>query len=136
LTEQLRDHTSVFIGQSGVGKSSLISELLPEMGSIRIGSVSEGTGKGRHTTTTARLYYFPSGGKLIDSPGIRDFSFSHLTTDDLARGFIEFREFLGHCKFSNCSHTHEPDCAIRAAVSSHQISENRWHSYQQILLSL
>ena len=135
LRQELRDHVNVFVGQSGVGKSSLINALLPEA-DLRVGALSELTGKGTHTTTTARLFHFPDGGDLIDSPGIREFGLTHISHDDLLEGFIEFRPFLGHCRFRDCQHLHEPGCALLAAVASEDISVSRMNSYRHILASL
>ena len=135
LRRELKDHVSVFVGQSGVGKSSLINALLPEA-DLRVGALSEMTGKGTHTTTTARLFHFPDGGDLIDSPGIREFGLTHITHDDLLEGFIEFRPFLGHCRFRDCQHVHEPGCALLGAVAEGAISEGRMNSYRHILASL
>ena len=135
LREELRDHVNVFVGQSGVGKSSLINALLPDA-DLRVGALSELTGKGTHTTTTARLFHFPAGGDLIDSPGIREFGLTHITHDDLLDGFIEFRPFLGHCRFRDCQHLHEPGCALLSAVDTGDISAGRMQSYRHILSTL
>ena len=135
LRGELKGHVSVFVGQSGVGKSSLINALLPDA-DLRVGALSEMTGKGMHTTTTARLFHFPDGGDLIDSPGIREFGLTHISHDDLLDGFIEFRPFLGHCRFRDCQHLHEPGCALLAAVTEGAISEGRMNSYRHILASL
>jgi ribosome biogenesis GTPase len=128
LRGELKGRTSILVGQSGVGKSSLIQALLPGE-SLRIGEVSESTGEGRHTTTAASLYHLPGGGDLIDSPGVRDFTPPPLPAEELARGFVEFRSYLGQCRFHNCSHDREPGCAIKAAVESGEISSERYRSY-------
>lgn len=135
LHEALKDHVSVFVGQSGVGKSSLINALLPGV-DLRVGALSESTGKGTHTTTTARLFHFPAGGDLIDSPGIREFGLSHISQDDLLEGFIEFRPHLGRCRFRDCRHLHEPGCALLQALQNGEISQRRMDSYRHILSSL
>jgi len=135
LQAQLAGKISVLVGQSGVGKSSLVKHILPDM-DVRIGEVSDATGKGRHTTSAARLYHLPAGGKLIDSPGVREFGLWNITRDQAARGFIEFHEYLGQCKFSDCSHSHEPGCALRAAVDAGKISARRFESYHRIVDSL
>lgn len=135
LREELRGHVNVFVGQSGVGKSSLINALLPDA-DLRVGALSEMTGKGTHTTTTARLFHFPAGGDLIDSPGIREFGLTHISHADLLEGFIEFRPFLGHCRFRDCQHVHEPGCALLDAVASGAISASRMESYRHIRGSL
>lgn len=135
LREELRGHVNVFVGQSGVGKSSLINALLPDA-DLRVGALSELTQKGTHTTTTARLFHFPDGGDLIDSPGIREFGLTHISHDDLLEGFIEFRPFLGHCRFRDCQHLHEPGCALLDAVARGDISTSRIGSYRHILATL
>lgn len=135
LIEQLQDHISVFVGQSGVGKSSLINHLLPGV-DLRVGSLSEDSRKGRHTTTTARLFHFPQGGMLIDSPGIREFALGFLEADAIAQGFREFRPFLGRCRFRDCRHQKDPGCALQEAVQGGQISSSRFASFQHLLNSL
>jgi ribosome biogenesis GTPase len=135
LRGELQGHTSVFVGQSGVGKSSLINALLPGQ-DLRVGALSESTGKGTHTTTTARLFHFPDGGDLIDSPGIREFGLTHISHDELLEGFIEFRPLLGLCRFRDCQHLHEPGCALLQAVDSGEISTVRMASYRHILSTL
>ncbi|MDW5378211.1 small ribosomal subunit biogenesis GTPase RsgA [Halomonas sp. HP20-15] len=132
LHERLTGRTSVFVGQSGVGKSSLIDELLPDA-ALRIGALSEDSRKGTHTTTTARLYRLPAGGELIDSPGIREFGLSHLDEQQITDGFIEFRDYLGRCRFRDCRHREEPGCALRDAVEREAISAERFASYRRIL---
>ena len=132
LQEQLNDQVSVFVGQSGVGKSSLVNRLLPNT-DTRVGALSELTGKGTHTTTTARLFHFPAGGQLIDSPGIREFGLGHVSVADVEAGFIEFQEHLGHCRFRNCSHEHEPGCALLAAVEEGKIHPQRLASFKHII---
>ena len=134
LRSFLADFVSVFVGQSGVGKSSLIQALLPNE-ELKVGTLSEGQ-QGRHTTTTARLYHFPEGGHLIDSPGIREFGLWHMSEDDLLEGFVELRPFLGHCKFRDCSHTSEPGCAIRQATENGDISKQRMSSLRSIMATL
>jgi ribosome biogenesis GTPase len=135
LRKELVNYTSVFVGQSGVGKSSLINALLPNENEA-VGALSENTAKGTHTTTTARLFHLPSGGRLIDSPGIREFNLWHLKPEDVAEGFVEFRDFLGHCRFRDCKHEVEPNCALLDAVKEGNISERRLASYRHILNNL
>ncbi len=132
LHEALKTHTSIFVGLSGVGKSSLINHLLPEL-DIRVGELSDASGEGTHTTTSSTLYHLPCGGNLIDSPGVRDFGLWNITADEILNGFIEFRDYIGHCKFSNCSHQQEPDCAIQQALKDNKISSSRFENYQKIL---
>jgi ribosome biogenesis GTPase len=135
LLTHLRDKTSIFVGQSGVGKSSLIQALLPKE-ALRVGELSETSGLGRHTTTATRLYHFPGGGELIDSPGVRAFRLSHASLAQITEGFAEFRPHLGRCRFNNCHHDAEPDCAIRAAIASSEIRPERFESYQRIIAAL
>lgn len=135
LQERLKDKISVFVGQSGVGKSSLVNRLLPEA-QMAVGALSELTHKGTHTTTTARLFHFDHGGSLIDSPGIREFGLAHVDIADVEAGFIEFAEFLGHCRFRDCSHEHEPGCALLKAVAEQKISEQRLDSFRMLLKGL
>lgn len=135
LQQQLKDKISVFVGQSGVGKSSLINGLLPSV-DLRVGSLSEDTRKGRHTTTTARLFHFPIGGQLIDSPGIREFSLGYLQPEAIAQGFQEFRPFLGLCRFRDCKHKEDPGCALKQAVAQGEIAKTRFASYHHLVNSL
>ena len=132
LQAALAGHTTAFVGQSGVGKSSLISALLPHEQDIRIGELSHAVTKGRHTTTAARLYHLPAGGDLIDSPGIREFSLAHLDAARTAHGFVEFRPHLGRCRFRDCIHRNEPGCALREAVAAGTVSAARYASFLQI----
>jgi len=134
LNRFLAAFTSVFVGQSGVGKSSLVNALLPDS-NLRVGELSERQ-LGNHTTTNARLFHFPGGGRLIDSPGIREFGLWHMDADQVLEGFSEFRPFIGHCKFRDCSHRHEPGCAILAALDRGEISQTRMDSYRYILSTL
>ncbi len=134
--ESLRDyfarHTTVLVGQSGVGKSSLVNLLYPSA-EVRVGELSTQLAKGRHTTTAACLYRLPSGGYLVDSPGIREFGLGHLDSRAVAEGFVEFRPWLGGCRFRDCVHLDEPGCAIRAAVEEGKISVRRYQSYRLIV---
>jgi len=135
IKEQLNQHISIFVGQSGVGKSTLVNTLMPELG-IPTKEVSENSNLGQHTTTVARLYHFNTGGDLIDSPGIREFGLWHLTPEQVCHGFIEFNPFLGLCKFRDCKHQHDPGCALIAAAESKKINPKRLASFQRILASL
>ncbi|MFT5756768.1 MAG: ribosome biogenesis GTPase [Alteromonadaceae bacterium] len=135
LITQLSSHTSIFVGQSGVGKSTLVNTLMPELG-LMTKQVSDNSGLGQHTTTVARLYHFEDGGDLIDSPGIREFGLWHLTPQQVCHGFIEFSEFLGNCKFRDCKHQQDPGCALIAATEQQKIHPKRLASFQRILASL
>jgi len=132
LKSVMKNKTNIFVGQSGVGKTSLLNMLLPEVNALT-GGISETSGLGKHTTTTARLYHFPDGGDLIDSPGIREFSLWHLAAERIANGFIEFRPFLGGCRFRDCTHQGDPGCALAAAVSDGKIDKARYQSFLRIL---
>lgn len=131
----VRGRTSVFVGQSGVGKSSIIQTLLPET-ELRVGALSASTGKGTHTTTTARLFHLPRGGDLIDSPGIREFGLWHMTPREIEFGFREIREVTGRCRFRDCKHKGEPGCALEAAVAEGRVCPERLHSFQRILQTM
>ena len=135
LKLQLSQHTSIFVGQSGVGKSTLTNTLMPELGVVTK-IVSENSGLGQHTTTVARLYHFEQGGDLIDSPGIREFGLWHLSPEQVSSGFIEFDEYLGTCKFRDCKHQSDPGCALVAAKNAGKIHPERLASFQKILASL
>ena len=135
LTALLKDKTSVFVGQSGVGKSSLVNALLPEAEEV-VGDISDNSGLGQHTTTTAKLIHFTAGGHLIDSPGVREFSLWHLPVDKITWGFVEFRAYLGGCKFRDCKHYDDPGCILQAAVERGDIDEERFSSYHKILSSM
>lgn len=132
LKQLMCRHRSVFVGQSGVGKSSLIQALLPHENLI-MGDLHEATGLGTHTTSTARLYELPEGGALIDSPGVRDFNLWPMSAAELAKGFVEFLPYLGQCKFRNCTHTHEPNCAPLEAFNAGKIALSRWDNYHALL---
>jgi ribosome biogenesis GTPase len=135
LQQALAGRTSVFVGQSGVGKSSLVNALLPRA-ALRVGELSGPAGKGTHTTSTARLFHLPDGGSLIDSPGIREFGLWHMTRAEVEQGFVEFRPWLGRCKFRDCEHRGEPGCAILAALEAGAISPRRLESYRHIVTTL
>jgi ribosome biogenesis GTPase len=133
LREALKGNVSILVGQSGVGKSSLINSLIPDI-QVRVSELSSQIAKGQHTTSHSELYHLPGdGGDLIDSPGVRDFQLGHLDRRAVEQGFIDFRPFLGKCRFSDCRHIDEPDCAILAAVASRHIDAHRLDSYHTIV---
>jgi ribosome biogenesis GTPase len=134
LATELSGRTAIVVGHSGVGKSSLLKTLLPDA-DIAIGDVSA-AGLGKHTTTVARLYRLPGGGRVIDSPGVRDFKLGHIEARDAQRGYAEFRPFLGHCRFGDCTHTVEPGCALIAAAQRGAIDAARLLSYQRLYATL
>lgn len=131
LAALIDQRTSIVVGQSGVGKSSLINTLLPSA-QLAVGDLSELSREGTHTTTKAKLFHLPAGGQLIDSPGIRDFSLWHIDQIQLQHGFIEIAKLLGGCRFRDCKHENEPDCAILTAVESGAIGELRFASFVRI----
>jgi ribosome biogenesis GTPase len=131
LNAALAGDTCVFVGQSGVGKSSLINAVLPEA-ALDVGALSALSGLGQHTTTTARLFHLPEGGDLIDSPGIREFGLWHISEEELLHGYRELSELAGHCRFRNCTHRHEPGCALRDAADTGRISAERLANFFQI----
>lgn len=135
LSQQLEQQVSIFVGQSGVGKSTLVNSLMPELALVTQ-AVSENSGLGQHTTTVARLYHFPAGGDLIDSPGIREFGLWHMTPEQVSQGFVEFADYLGTCKFRDCKHQSDPGCALVAACQAGAIRPERLASFQRILVSL
>lgn len=130
----LRGHTSVLVGQSGMGKSTLINALIPgAMAATR--EISTVLDSGKHTTTHARLYHLDAGAAgadLIDCPGVQLFGLHHMDFAAMERGFPEFAPYLGQCRFANCSHSHEPDCAIRKATEQGKIDRRRLELFQQI----
>lgn len=132
LAQALVNRTSILVGQSGVGKSSLIKRLLPEL-EIQIGQLSDASGQGVHTTTRTTLYHLPQGGDLIDSPGVRDFRLGEIAPAELARGFREFRPYLASCRFQDCRHLSEPGCAVKEALRAGVISARRLASYQELM---
>lgn len=132
IRAELCDRRSVLVGESGVGKSSLIDALIPGH-DIRIGELSRAGGLGRHTTTVAMLFHLPGGGDLIDSPGVREFRLWPLPAAELANGFREFRPHLGDCRYRDCRHLGEPDCALVAAAARGEIRQARLDSYRRLL---
>ena len=129
LRPYLQGEASILVGQSGMGKSTMINALLPEE-AVRTREVSMSLDSGKHTTTAAHLYHLDAHSQLIDSPGLQEFGLHHLSTNELEHAFIEFRPHLGLCRFSNCKHTQEPDCAIKQAMLDGKISQERLAIYQ------
>ena len=132
LKSVLKDKTSILVGQSGVGKSSLINQLIPDL-QLQTGELSSATGKGTHTTTSTIMYQLTEGGFLVDSPGVWEYGIWKLENHELSAGFIEFEPWLGKCRFNNCLHASEPDCAIKQAVEDGLIMEWRFQSYLRLL---
>ena len=132
LLPRLHGRTSVLVGQSGMGKSTIINTLLPEA-SVRVAEISAALDSGRHTTTHARLYHLDATSHIIDSPGLQEFGLHHVNAPDLAQAFIEFRPFLDQCRFRDCRHVTEPGCAIAAACKRGEISAPRLESYRALV---
>lgn len=136
LQQALAGHISVFVGQSGVGKSSLIAGILPHETNIQTAEISEQSELGCHTTSNSRLYHLPKGGALIDSPGIREFGLWQMPLADITYGFREFRHLTSACKFRNCNHKDSPGCAILQAVNNGQVSYRRYENMLKIYTQL
>ena len=132
LRPHLQGETSVLVGQSGMGKSTLTNALIPEAGAATR-EISAVLDSGKHTTTHARLYHLDDSSALIDSPGLQEFGLRHLDVSSLEAGFPEFRELLGQCRFRDCRHDREPGCALRAAVEAGTIDPARFASYHRIV---
>lgn len=132
IADILADKQTVICGQSGVGKSSMINKLVPDS-DIWIQSLSEATDLGRHTTTNSRRYPLIGGGAVIDTPGVRGFAIDHLSNEEIIAGFKDIAKYTGDCRFNDCSHRHEPGCAVLEAVAAGNIAETRYQSLMQIL---
>lgn len=132
LSQALSGRISILVGQSGVGKSSLINAVIPDR-EEQTGALSDATGKGRHTTTRTAWIEVPTGGAVVDSPGVWEYGLWTMAEHDIANAFTDFGPFLGHCRFRDCRHVHEPDCALRAAINSGELSEHRLKAYHNIL---
>jgi len=134
LLPLLHGHTSVLVGQSGMGKSTLVNALIPNA-QAATREISTALDSGKHTTTHARLYHLDADSHLIDCPGVQLFGLHHLDFATLEQNFPEFRPYLGQCRFANCRHAHEPDCAIRKAAEMGAIDKRRLELFQQIARS-
>ncbi len=132
LKNILYHKTSLLSGHSGVGKSTCVNALFPEF-NLRTQEVSGWSGKGMHTTTFAEMFDLPGGGHIIDTPGVREFGLVDIEKEELAHYFPEMRKRMGDCQFNNCMHIEEPNCAIKKAVMTGEISEERYISYRTIL---
>jgi len=135
LRELMKNKRSLMAGPSGAGKTSIISRLQPHL-ELKIGKVSDKTGKGKHTTSHFELHPLNTGGYLGDTPGIREFGINQIEKNELYLYFKDFSEFIGNCRFSTCIHDQEPDCAVKAAVNDGKISKNRYESYIRMLRDL
>lgn len=132
LKEDLQGKITLFSGHSGVGKSTLINYLLPDL-QIKTGEISSVHNKGMHTTTFSEMYPIGNNGYIIDTPGIKGFGTFDMKDEEVGHYFKEIFEFSSRCKYGNCTHRHEPGCAVREAVENHYISESRYNSYLNIL---
>ena len=132
LHERLHGHATLLLGQSGMGKSTLVNLIVPNA-DVATREISTALNSGRHTTTFTRLYPLPDGGALIDSPGFQEFGLHHLTEGRLERAFPEFRPLLAHCRFYNCHHLHEPGCAILEALADGRVARERHALYAQLV---
>jgi ribosome biogenesis GTPase len=132
LVPYLQNKLSVLVGQSGMGKSTIINALVPDA-NARINDVSEVLDSGKHTTTNARIYQIDATSRLMDSPGLQEFGIFHVADDEIANAFREFRPYLGQCRFYNCLHLSEPGCAISAKTDEGLIRPNRLSLYQRII---
>ncbi len=131
LQTELAQKTSIFTGQSGVGKSSLSNALLPEK-DLKTNTVSATTKHGRHTTTAATLYHLPEGGDLIDSPGVAIFGLAGISENQLAHGYREFQDYIDLCQFNDCKHDVDKGCAVREAVETGKITTARYQRFLKL----
>lgn len=134
LADALVGKTTLFIGSSGVGKSALLNKLFGQ--TLKTGAISQSTGKGRHTTTNAEMIIAEGETCVIDTPGLKEFGLADIAAEDLAGYFFDFYPYAAECRFSHCTHDHEPDCAVQKAADAGEISVGRYKSYLNILASL
>ena len=132
LAERLAGEATVLIGQSGMGKSTIVNALVPGAGA-RTQEISTFLDSGRHTTSATRLFKLPGGGSIVDSPGLKEFGLAHLTAAQIEHGFPELRALAGRCRFSDCRHASEPGCVVRAAVADGQVAARRLELLHRIL---
>lgn len=132
LINQLQNKTCIFVGQSGVGKSTLINALVPNL-NIDTQEISDISHQGRHTTSATTLHDLPLGGELIDSPGVREFYIPKLDAKSISEGFVEISQLSNECKFHDCKHMHEPQCAVIKAVENNKVNILRYESYLKMM---
>ena len=132
IRERIQDKTTLLSGHSGVGKSSFINSLFPDF-QLATSEVSEWSGKGLHTTTFAEMFDLPSGGSIIDTPGLREFGLVDISRQELSHYFPEMLQQFHHCRFNNCMHINEADCGVKAGLAFGTVSEERYLSYRAIL---
>ena len=135
LANELKDKTTLFSGHSGVGKSTLINQLIPDLG-LRTHEISDYSGRGQHTTTFAEMFDLPGGGRIIDTPGVKEFGIVEVEKEELSHYFPEMRRVMLNCKFNNCLHVNEPGCAVKAGVNDGSIHGDRYVSYLTIMDSI
>lgn len=128
LESVMKDKITMLSGHSGVGKSALVNRLDPNL-NLRVGEISYANEKGKHTTTYAQMFHLRFGGYIIDTPGIKEFALYDMEKDTLAQRFPEMRAMMHDCRFNNCTHLHEPDCAVKKAVENNTIARWRYENY-------
>jgi ribosome biogenesis GTPase len=132
IRDRMTNYKSLISGHSGVGKSTLLNTIEPDL-NLKVGEISDAHLKGKHTTTFAQMHPLSFGGFIIDSPGIKEFGLINYNKNEIGHYFVEIRELMNQCRFNNCTHKHEPGCAVKDAVENGKISEIRYRNYLSIL---